>query len=92
MEMYTRCSVVVQASEVLAGTDAPVGAVEPNVWVAHLRDGMEAVELGSGRTVCKLHLASPGLHVDLDGDGVLDHIQASGVLLDIINWFCGLHF
>lgn len=70
-----------QASEVLAGTEAPAGAMQPNVWVAHLRDGIEAVELGSGRTVCKLHLATPGLHVDLDGDGMLDHIQASGTLL-----------
>ena len=47
--------------------------------VVLLRDGAEAVKLGSCCTVCKLHLASPGLHVDLDGDGVLDHIQASGV-------------
>ena len=70
----------------LAGTEAAANAAEPNVWVAHLRDGIEAVELGSGRTVCKLHLANPGLHVDLDGDGVLDHIQASGMLLEKIKW------
>lgn len=62
----------------MTGLQAAASVAEPNVWVAHLRDGIEAVELGSGRTVCKLHLASPGLHTDLDGDGVLDHVQASG--------------
>jgi hypothetical protein len=50
----------------------------PNVLVAHLEDGIEAVHLYSGRTVCALHLASPGLHVDLDGDGVPDHVTAWG--------------
>lgn len=78
-----------QATEILAGTAAATGTVEPNVWVAHLRDGIEAVELGSGRTVCKLHLASPGLHVDLDGDGMLDHIQASGGTVGMIDLVCG---
>ena len=49
----------------------------PNVLVAHLEEGMEAVHLYSGRTICKLHLPSGGLHTDLNADGVPDHIQAS---------------
>ena len=48
----------------------------PNVLVAHLEEGIEAVHLYSGRTLCKLHLPPPGLHADLNGDGVLDHVQA----------------
>lgn len=48
----------------------------PNVLVAHLEEGIEAVHLYSGRTLCKLHLPTPGLHADLNGDGVLDHVQA----------------
>ena len=47
----------------------------PNVLVAHLEEGIEAVHLYSGRTLCKLHLPAPGLHADLNGDGVLDHVQ-----------------
>ena len=62
----------------MIGAQAESNEAEPNVWVAHLRDGIEAVSLHTGRTICKLHLASPGLHVDLNGDGVLDHIQAIG--------------
>ncbi|BDA41145.1 hypothetical protein COCOBI_01-8000 [Coccomyxa sp. Obi] len=50
----------------------------PNVLVAHLEEGIEAVHLYSGRTLCKLHLPSPGLHADLNGDGVLDHVQVAG--------------
>ena len=62
----------------MTGAEAERNEAEPNVWVAHLRDGIQAVGLHTGRTVCKLHLASPGLHVDLNGDGVLDHLQATG--------------
>ncbi|KAL2632806.1 hypothetical protein R1flu_004285 [Riccia fluitans] len=50
----------------------------PNVVVAHLSEGIEAVHLASGRTVCKLLLAAGGLHADINGDGVLDHVQAFG--------------
>ena len=49
--------------------------------VAHLEEGIEAVHLYSGRTLCKLHLPPPGLHADLNGDGVLDHVQACACLL-----------
>ncbi|XAR73815.1 hypothetical protein NMG60_11007909 [Bertholletia excelsa] len=50
----------------------------PNVVVAHQEEGIEAVHLASGRTVCKLHLQQGGLHADINGDGVLDHVQAVG--------------
>ncbi|KAM7252154.1 hypothetical protein ACFE04_024037 [Oxalis oulophora] len=50
----------------------------PNVVVAHQKEGIEALHLASGRTLCKLHLAEGGLHADVNGDGVLDHVQAVG--------------
>lgn len=50
----------------------------PNVLVAHLKEGIEAIHLASGRTVCKLLLQDGGLHADVNGDGVLDHVQAVG--------------
>nr|GMD56479.1 uncharacterized protein LOC109172727 [Ipomoea batatas] len=50
----------------------------PNVVVAHEKEGIEAVHLASGRTICKLHLQEGGLHADINGDGVLDHVQAVG--------------
>ena len=69
----------------MTGTQAELNEAEPNVFVAHLKDGIEVVRLQTGRTICKLHLASPGLHVDLNGDGVLDHLQATGVTHGHIN-------
>ncbi|XP_034683442.1 uncharacterized protein LOC117912818 [Vitis riparia] len=50
----------------------------PNVVVAHQREGIEAVHLPTGRTICKLHLQEGGLHADINGDGVLDHVQVVG--------------
>lgn len=50
----------------------------PNAVVAHLKEGVEAIHLYSGRTICKLMLPAGGLHADINGDGVLDHVQASG--------------
>ncbi|KAK8964737.1 hypothetical protein KSP40_PGU019539 [Platanthera guangdongensis] len=50
----------------------------PNVAVAHHKEGIEAVHLASGRTICKLHLPEGGLHADINGDGVLDHVQVVG--------------
>lgn len=44
-------------------------ALPPNVIVAHLRDGIEAIHLYTGRTVCKLLLPTPELHVDINADG-----------------------
>jgi hypothetical protein len=34
--------------------------------------------MDAGRTICKLHLPPSGLHADINGDGVLDHVQAYG--------------
>lgn len=50
----------------------------PNVFVAHLKEGIEVVHLATGRAVCKLLLHEGGLHADVNGDGVLDHVQAVG--------------
>ncbi|XXG66076.1 hypothetical protein AAC387_Pa05g3625 [Persea americana] len=50
----------------------------PNVVVVHQKEGIEAVHLASGRTICKLHLQEGGLHADINGDGVLDHVQVVG--------------
>lgn len=71
----------------MTDTQTDPNQAEPNVFVAHLRDGIEAVGLHTGRTICKLHLASPGLHVDLNGDGVLDHIQAAGIIINSFTLF-----
>ncbi|CAI0392946.1 unnamed protein product [Linum tenue] len=53
----------------------------PNVVVAHQKEGIEALHLASGRTLCKLHLQEGGLHADINGDGVLDHVQALWVVV-----------
>ncbi|KAL8211161.1 hypothetical protein R6Q57_005598 [Mikania cordata] len=50
----------------------------PNVVVAHEKEGIEVLHLASGRTLCKLHLLEGGLHADINGDEVLDHVQAVG--------------
>ncbi|CAL0314460.1 unnamed protein product [Lupinus luteus] len=50
----------------------------PNVVVAHQKEGIEALHLATGRPICKLHLQEGGLHADINGDGVLDHVQAVG--------------
>jgi hypothetical protein len=47
----------------------------PNVVVAHQKEGIEAIHLPTGRTLCKLSLLEGGLHADINGDGVLDHVQ-----------------
>ena len=46
-----------------------------NAIVAHLEDGIEVIHLFTGRPVCKLHLQSGSLHADLNGDGIVDHVQ-----------------
>nr|AAL58934.1 AT3g51050/F24M12_90 [Arabidopsis thaliana]AAN64522.1 At3g51050/F24M12_90 [Arabidopsis thaliana] len=50
----------------------------PNVVVAHQKEGIEAIHLPTGRTLCKLSLLEGGLHADINGDGVLDHVQTVG--------------
>jgi len=59
----------------------------PNVILAHLEEGIEAVHLYSGRTICKLHLAPRGMHTDLNADGVLDHVQVMTSTPSSINDF-----
>lgn len=43
-----------------------------------IQEGIEAIHLYTGRTICKLHLPKDGLHADVNGDGVLDHAMAYG--------------
>eukprot|EP00899_Mesostigma_viride_P010191 jgi/Mesvir1/19173/Mv01192-RA.2 len=50
----------------------------PNVIVSHMKEGIEAVHLHTGRTLCKLLLPATGTHGDINGDGVLDHVTAIG--------------
>ena len=65
---------------VSAGGAGVRGALRDNALVAHLSEGIEAINLYTGETICSLLLPSPGLHADLDGDGVLDHVTAIGAL------------
>ncbi|GKV41537.1 hypothetical protein SLEP1_g49052 [Rubroshorea leprosula] len=46
----------------------------PNVVVAHQKEGIEVVHLASDGLIRKLHLQEGGLHADINGDGVLDHV------------------
>lgn len=50
----------------------------PNVIVSHVEDGMEVIHLFTGRPVCRLKLEKKVLHVDVNGDGVPDHVHVSG--------------
>ena len=56
--------------------------VHPNVVVAHTRRGLEILHLFTGRTVTRLSLpetrfgGGSGMYVDVDGDRVIDHVQA----------------
>ncbi|XWS33815.1 hypothetical protein CRYUN_Cryun22dG0115200 [Craigia yunnanensis] len=60
----------------------------PNVVVAHQKEGIEAVHLASGRTICKLHLQEGGLHADINGDGVLDHVQVGAAHFIFLRSHC----
>ena len=50
-------------------------AAKPNALVTHLEQGLAVLHLADGALMCQLHLASPGLHADLNGDGVPDHVS-----------------
>jgi hypothetical protein len=50
----------------------------PNALVVHLRDGIELLHFYSGRPLCRLTLRAGEVHVDMDGDGVIDHLEAVG--------------
>ncbi|CAN7094615.1 unnamed protein product, partial [Brassica rapa subsp. narinosa] len=47
----------------------------PTVVMAHQKKGIKAIHLSTGRILCKLHLLEGGLYADINGDGVLDHVQ-----------------
>ena len=49
-----------------------------NAIVAHTEAGIDVLHLYSGARVCSVRLPSPGVTVDLDGDGVLDYVVAVG--------------
>mmetsp|Transcript_20779 Transcript_20779/g.36996 ORF Transcript_20779/g.36996 Transcript_20779/m.36996 type:complete len:767 (+) Transcript_20779:56-2356(+) len=50
----------------------------PNMILSHLKDGMHAIHLYTGRPVASITLKSYALHADVNADGVLDHIEAIG--------------
>ena len=62
--------------------DGQIGAKHrgkpPNVIVAHQEEGIEVIHLYSGKTLCKMAMPPGGLHADINGDGVVDHVQAHG--------------
>lgn len=59
-------------------TTAATRASHPNVLVSHTEDAMEVIHLFSGRPVCRIPLDRNVLHVDVNGDGVVDHVHALG--------------
>jgi len=67
--------------------DSPLGlrphsdsehVANPNALIVHLRDGIELLHLYSGRPLCRLTLRAGEVHVDMNGDGVIDHLEAVG--------------
>lgn len=78
-------------ANLISGRHAPTGAhgagtpggrsrrhhanVTVNALVVHLEEGIEVIHLFTGRTICQLHLPAKQLHVDINGDGVMDHVQ-----------------
>jgi len=48
----------------------------PNCFVAHHKDGIEVIHLYTGRPLCRLSLSKSVLHVDVNGDGIVDHVEA----------------
>ncbi len=68
---------------VSAADSRPAGASgeQPaNAVVADLGEGLEALHLYTGRPLCALTLPAPGLHADVNGDGVLDHVYVRAAL------------
>ena len=47
----------------------------PNAVVAHTADGVELISLYTGRAIAHLPLPPLQLHADVNGDGVIDHVQ-----------------
>jgi hypothetical protein len=55
-------------------TNDRVLSSQPNVVVSHTEDGLEAVHLFNGHTLCQLKLQH-GLNADINGDGVIENIR-----------------
>lgn len=51
---------------------------KPNAIIVHLKDGLEILHFYSGRPLCRLTLKSGQVHVDMNGDGTIDHVEAVG--------------
>jgi len=49
-----------------------------NAVIAHTRDGIEVVEVRTGRPVCSVVLPPHQLHADVNRDGMVDHAWATG--------------
>jgi hypothetical protein len=62
----------------VTSTSASTRVSHPNVLVSHTEDAMEVIHLFSGRPICRIPLDKNVLHVDLNGDGVVDHVHAIG--------------
>jgi hypothetical protein len=64
----------VAASARLAHSDAE-HIPHPNAIVAHTEDGIELMSFYTGRPLAHLALSRQELHADINGDGVIDHVQ-----------------
>lgn len=51
-------------------------STKANVVVAHLKEGLEVVHLYTGRTLCRVKLHPGGFYSDLNGDNLIDRVQA----------------
>lgn len=93
----------VSAPPPAAHVDAHAPEAPANAVVADLGEGLEVLHLFTGRPVCALTLPAPGLHADVNGDGVLDHVYvrpqalAPAVCLGMrqinqahVNWACAV--
>eukprot|EP00550_Attheya_septentrionalis_P010588 CAMPEP_0198306210 /NCGR_PEP_ID=MMETSP1449-20131203/58302_1 /TAXON_ID=420275 /ORGANISM="Attheya septentrionalis, Strain CCMP2084" /LENGTH=933 /DNA_ID=CAMNT_0044008759 /DNA_START=191 /DNA_END=2992 /DNA_ORIENTATION=+ len=54
---------------------------KPNVVLAHNSDGIQALSIRNGKPVCHLSLMDHGLYADINGDGIIDHVQ---VVTDVL--------
>lgn len=72
------CQIGAQGTEAATTHEPPLSCTQPskemNAVVAHTRDGIEVVEVATGRPICSMVLAARQMHADVNMDGVLDHI------------------
>lgn len=55
--------------------DSAEHLAHPNAVMVHTREGVELISFYTGRPLAHLALQPHQLHADLNGDGVVDHIQ-----------------